>query len=136
MRPLRLFAYLWASPASLLGLLFLPPTLLTGGRVRVVRGVLEITGGLTSWLFRRSLPGVGAASAMTLGHVIVGRNADCLVDTRDHEHVHVRQYERWGPLMLPIYLSASLVLWIRGRDPYFDNPFEREAYGAVDDEST
>ena len=41
-----------------------------------------------------------------------------------------RQCERWGPLFIPAYLLASL--WIlfnpRGRNPYFDNPFEREAY--------
>jgi len=27
-----------------------------------------------------------------------------------------------------IYLLSSLVLWIGGRRPYRDNPFEREAY--------
>jgi hypothetical protein len=41
--------------------------------------------------------------------------------------VHVRQYERWGPLFVPAYLVSSLVLWLRGRDPYWDNPFEVEA---------
>jgi hypothetical protein len=47
---------------------------------------------------------------------------------RSHELVHVRQYERWGVLFIPAYLLCSLVLWLTGRDPYRDNPFEREAY--------
>lgn len=123
----RIAAYLWASPSTLLGMLALPPTLLTGGRAQVVRGAVEISGGFTTWLLRRCP--FYAPAAMTLGHVILGRDPDCLQQTRDHEHVHVRQYERWGPFMLPVYLSASLLLWLRGKDPYFDNPFEREAYG-------
>jgi hypothetical protein len=69
---------------------------------------------------------------MTLGHVILARDQDCLDTSRDHEHVHVRQYERWGPLMIPLYLTASLVLWCRGYDAYLDNPFEREAYDVAD----
>jgi hypothetical protein len=68
---------------------------------------------------------------MTLGHVILGRNQECLEYSRDHEHVHVRQYERWGPFMLPAYLGSSLVLYFRGLDPYLDNPFEIEAYDRV-----
>ena len=48
---------------------------------------------------------------------------------RDHEHVHVRQYERWGPFMLPAYFLSSFLAWRRGGDYYLDNRFEREAYG-------
>ncbi len=47
--------------------------------------------------------------------------------TRAHERVHVRQYERWGPLFLPAYLAASLCAVARGRHAYFGNCFEREA---------
>ena len=46
---------------------------------------------------------------------------------REHEMVHVRQYERWGPLFGPAYLLSSFALWITGRRPYLDNPFEKEA---------
>ena len=45
--------------------------------------------------------------------------------------VHVRQCERWGPLFLPAYGVASLVAWARGKRPYLDNRFEREAYDAA-----
>ena len=110
----------------MLGLLVLPPTLLSGGRASLVRGAVEISGGVTTWLLRRM---IGSPSAMTLGHVILGRDPTCLAETREHEHVHIRQYERWGPFFLPAYLSASAWLWIRGKDPYLDNPFERQAYG-------
>jgi hypothetical protein len=125
---LRLARYLWAFPNTAVGLACWPIALTTGGRAAVVRGVLEIHGGAVRWMLARCLP-LGPASAMTLGHVILGQDRDCLDFARDHEHVHVRQCERWGPLFLPAYLSASLVLYLRGRDPYFDNPFEREAYG-------
>ncbi len=65
---------------------------------------------------------------MTLGHVILGRDHACLVRSRPHEHVHVRQFERWGPLLLPMYVIAGWLARRRGLDPHLDNPFEREAY--------
>ncbi len=69
---------------------------------------------------------------MTLGHVVIARTIELHDLTRTHERVHVRQCERWGPLFVPAYLLASLVQWARGRNPYMDNPFEREAYGHAD----
>ncbi len=127
---LRLPLYLWAFPGTALGLALVPLAWMTGGRARLVQGVIEVHGGVVTFLLRRGLPGLAKPSAMTLGHVILGRDPDCLDFSRAHEHVHVRQYERWGPLFLPLYLLASLVLLCRGRDPYLDNPFEREAYEA------
>jgi hypothetical protein len=124
--PTRLVAYIWAFPATALGLPLVLLALLSGGRAAVIQGVIEAHGGLVAALLRRGL--LTPAAAMTLGHVIVGRDSGCLARSRRHEHVHVRQYERWGPFMLPIYLTASLVLYLRGLDPYLDNPFEREAF--------
>jgi hypothetical protein len=66
---------------------------------------------------------------MTLGHVVLGVNQLALDETRDHERVHVRQVERWGPAFIPAYLLASILAWMRGQDPYLDNHFEREAFG-------
>jgi len=60
--------------------------------------------------------------------VIIGLDARTLDSCRSHEHVHVRQYERWGPLFFPLYLGSSLWQWMRGRDPYRDNRFEVEAF--------
>lgn len=74
----------------------------------------------------------GGALAMTLGHAIVGQSAEGLRIARAHEQVHVRQYERWGPLFIPAYLLCSGYLWFRKKDSYRDNPFEVEAYSIAD----
>jgi hypothetical protein len=125
----RVLAYSWASPATALGLLFVPLAWLTGGRASVVQGAIEVQGGLVTKLLRRGLPVLGPAAAMTIGHVILGRDQECLDQSRRHEHVHVRQYERWGVLLLPLYLASSAAAWIKGLDPYLDNRFEKEAFG-------
>lgn len=74
------------------------------------------------------VPLPGGASALTLGHVVLARDAECHERTRIHERVHVRQVERWGLFFLPAYLLCSFWLLLRGRNPYRDNPFEIEAY--------
>jgi hypothetical protein len=125
----RLLRYLWASPNTLLGLLIAAIARLTGGSVSVVRGVVEVHGGFATAFLRRGLPLIGSGAAMTIGHVVLGQDANCLESTREHERVHVEQYERWGPFFLPAYAAACLYLWLTGRDPYRENPFEKEAYG-------
>lgn len=65
---------------------------------------------------------------MTLGHVVIGQDESCLDRNRDHERVHVGQYERWGSLMIPLYLLSSAAARLRGAHSYWDNRFEREAY--------
>ncbi len=122
----RAVRYLWALPATTVGLCVGLPAWLTGGRLAVSAGVLEITGGLVARLVL--LEPLGCAyTAITLGHVIVGLSGEALDDCRDHEHVHVRQYERWGALFFPLYFASSLYAWLRGRRPYWDNHFERQA---------
>lgn len=125
-----LLRYLWAAPTTLLGLVAAGLALLTGGRVAWHSGVLEVHGGVVRWLLTYAVPLPGGASAMTLGHVVLGRDAACLDRTRRHERVHVRQCERWGPLFLPAYFAASGVAWLRGEPAYRGNRFEREAYAA------
>jgi hypothetical protein len=124
---LRLLVYLWAFPTTLVGLIFIPESLLSGG-VQLVDGVLEAHGRMTRSFLTHCTPLKGGASAMTLGHVVIARNAELLDQTRAHERIHVRQCERWGPLFIPAYLSISLVLALSGKHFYEDNPFEREAY--------
>jgi hypothetical protein len=118
--------YAWAFPATALGLCVGLPAWLTGGRAAVSRGVLEITGGPVARLLLLEPQG-SAYTAITLGHVIVSLSGEALDDCRDHEHVHVRQYERWGALFFPLYFGSSLYEWARGGEPYWDNHFEREA---------
>ena len=100
----------------------------SGGHARIVRGVIEAHGGIVSFLLRRCTLLECGASALTLGHVVLGHDARALEATREHERVHVRQVERWGPLFIPAYFAASAIAWLRGQDAYRDNPFEREAY--------
>lgn len=127
----RALRYAWAFPNTFLGLLFVLPTLLTGGGVQIVEGVIELHGGLAALFLRYCTFLRGGATAMTLGHVVLGKTPWLLDATRRHERVHVRQAERWGPLFMPAYILSSLVIYLRGGRPYMDNPFECEAY-AVD----
>ncbi|MGH8572714.1 MAG: hypothetical protein ACREX8_09080, partial [Gammaproteobacteria bacterium] len=63
------------SPVTLFGLLAVALALFSGGRARTHTGVLECHGG-----FARLLLSVTPvhAHAMTLGHVVLGRDAECL----------------------------------------------------------
>lgn len=122
----RCLRYAWASPTSLLGLLCASLLLVTGAGARTVDGVLEVSGG---WLASK-LTHLSGFSALTLGHVVLGHSAECLQRLRVHEHVHVRQAERWGLFFVPAYLLAGWWQWMRGRHVYDDNPFEREAFAA------
>jgi hypothetical protein len=126
-RPLfwQLLLCTWALPGSLLGLTVGLLGVCTGGRARRVGHTLEFYGGFVNWLLEHTPV---QALAMTLGHVVIGRNSAALDLTREHEWVHVRQYERWGPLFIPAYLCCSLGLWLARRDAYRENPFESEAF--------
>ena len=116
--------YVWAAPTTAVGLLAGGLTLATGGKVQVKRGALEFHGGFSRWFLERRMV---SAAAMTLGHVIVGRDEHCLASCRDHEQAHVRQVERWGGAFIPAYLLASAWAWSRGRHYYLDNRFEVDA---------
>lgn len=110
MRALRV---LWAGPWSVLGLLLAP----FFRRRRTVDGVLVCEGATWprrfGWRYR----------AITFGHVVLSVE-ELDAATLAHERVHVRQYERWGPLFVPAYLVATAVTKLRGRHHYRDNPFE------------
>lgn len=116
----------WSAPNTLVGLSLLV-LFGRGARIAWVDGALEAWGSGIRLMFARYSP-IGA-SAMTLGHVVLGTDQTILAMARDHERVHVRQAERWGPFFLPAYLGFSLFLWIRGKDVYRHNPFEIAAYG-------
>jgi membrane protein YqaA with SNARE-associated domain len=125
---MSLVRYLWASPNSLIGLLFAPAAVFTPGGVELVDGVLELQAPLIAWTLKHCSPMCGGVAAITLGHVVLGRDRDALVQTRAHEHVHVRQYERWGPAFIPAYLLASLWGVVTGAGAYDGNVFERAAF--------
>ena len=125
----RFHRYLWASPNTLVGLAFAVAAIIAG-RAALVDGVVEAHGPWLRWILRRIVPLRGGALAITLGHVVIGRDRRALDETRGHERVHVAQYERLGPLFIPAYFAASLWALARGGHAYFDNLFEREAIDA------
>jgi hypothetical protein len=127
---LRFLLYLWALPVTLLGMLVALAARSSGGVLQRVDGVLEAAGGWPARVLRRGFPFSGAVAAITLGHVVVGVSLAALVATRAHERAHVRQFERWGLLLLVLYPLAGLLAWMRGGHPYRDNLFEREARAA------
>lgn len=122
---LKVVAVIWTLPNTLLGCLLGVLALASGGKVGFRRGAIEFHGGLVRILLGR-LP--NNIHAITLGHAILGLQQASLDLARDHEHVHVRQYEWWGPLFIPAYLGSSLFMKLTGKDPYYDNPFEVQAY--------
>ena len=112
--------YLWAGPATLLGLAaalasFSLPRI--QGRIALSRS----NRGFAHWFLTRR-----GYCAITLGHLVL-TTPEASPEILAHEMVHVRQAERWGPLFLPAYLAAMLSARLKGKDPYWDNPFEIEA---------
>jgi hypothetical protein len=128
MRPLAILARAWAFPATLIGLAAVALAAATGGSVRRRGGVIEAHGGLVARFLARGIPVVRGAAAMTLGHVVIAQDEECLEWSRRHERVHVRQYERWGPFFIPAYVLACFVAAARGGHYYRDNVFELAAF--------
>jgi len=130
LRPRVFWRCLWAAPATAIGLALAGIACLLGATARVEQGVLEVAGGrLASSL--RFLPKSMRILAITFGHVVLGVSHSVLAQERTHEHAHVRQYERWGVWFFPVYIASSGVQLVRGRHPYHDNAFERQACQAA-----
>jgi hypothetical protein len=110
------------------GLVLASIAVLFRGRAAVEGGVLEVHGGLLT----KVMGGLGRGNlviwAITLGHVVLALDDSSLRKTRRHERVHVRQYERLGILFPFLYAASSFLAFSRGKDPYMDNVFEREAF--------
>ena len=128
-RILTIARYAWALPATMAGLLLSLIAFALGANGRIVEGAVEIAGGRIDGCLSM-LPRYCRFGAVTIGHVIIGVDHETLAHCRIHEHVHVRQYERWGVLFFPLYLFSSFLQLVQGRDPYLDNFFEREAFAA------
>ncbi|MBY5163206.1 hypothetical protein [Salsipaludibacter albus] len=104
----------WASPVTLVGLAM---AVLGGGRPtwddRIGAFVATGVSGPSGWALRQA--GLGAN---TMGHAIVVRGDRASDRLLAHEAVHVRQFERLGVLMYPLYL------WYAARYGYRENPLE------------
>lgn len=120
----RSVRYLWVAPATLLGLIAALASFSIPHRSGGV-ALCRTDRGFARWfLLKRGY------SAITLGHVVLVTSA-ASPDILSHELVHVRQVEKWGPLFLPAYLGAMVLVRLRGGNPYWDNPFEVEAREAA-----
>jgi hypothetical protein len=69
--------------------------------------------------------------AQTLGHYVFS-GGTVPRHTLAHECEHIRQWERFGPLFLPLYFGSSAAALFRGRRPYWDNAFEVAARTRAD----
>lgn len=107
----------WAAPLTVLG-----AGLVAAGRGQaawdptlgayVARGV----GGPSGRLLR-----LAGLHANALGQMVVCRLEHPSRELLEHEATHVRQSERLGPVIVPLYL------WFGARHGYRDNPLERAA---------
>ncbi len=129
--PSTLLRYIWAAPATTVGLVLTIIACAFGATIRFKQGVLEVAGGRLARA--ASLMPPWHLLAITFGHVVIGVSHDVLARERTHEHTHVRQYENWGILFFPLYLASSAVQLLRGGHPYRHNRFECQAFEAASD---
>ncbi len=111
---MRLLAYLWAAPNSLLGLLLGAAGRLGGGRILLKDGVVEIDGRDVALASGRAPRAPAGVAAITLGHVVLGRSAPCIDRCRAHELVHVRQIRALGTVV-PTGLRGVELLAVAAR---------------------
>ena len=121
--------YIWALPASALGVCAACIASLAGAEIKRVSGVLEVSLAPRAAVLRNAVACLPFA-AITLGHIVIARNAQEQAALRTHERVHVAQYELWGALFLIAYPLESLFQLLSGRQPYLDNRFEIAARAA------
>lgn len=116
-----LLGYLWALPTTLVGFVLAFgglcwPCAFRGGAVwfRVTR--------FSPWRLW-----AGHFAAITFGGCVITADGITSESMQRHELRHFFQARVFGPLFLPMYLANSLLALVCGRDPYRDNPFERDA---------
>ncbi len=114
----RLLAYAWTSPNTLLGLVL---GALSFQWPRVQEGLLVFDGSARGslWVIGR----VFRRTAVTYGHVVLS-NRRLQGRLLAHELHHVRQYELLGPFYIPLYLAIYVFTGYRR------HPFERAAQRA------
>ena len=110
----RLFVRLWAAPVTAVGLV-VGAASATPPRVRDGVLLFAPAGGITGRVIRRR-----GFAATGLGHVVISVTEPS-PQLWAHELVHVRQAERLGPLLIPVYLA---LLVARG---YAQHPLELAA---------
>lgn len=122
----RVLKYVWAAPCTAVGALIGGAACCVGASPRIVDGVVEIG------FVNRNHAGAKALlrlpfTGITFGHVVLAPTHEHQQTHRQHERVHVCQYERWGLFFFVLYPANSLFQLLRGRRPYIDNCFETQA---------
>lgn len=124
---------IWAFPITVFGLILaLPAMLPRHGRIIHLRHAttpaLLVTGTFADRLL--AMHPLGNIIGMSIGHVVIVREAHLTYRLLEHELAHVRQAARWGLLFPFAYLMSSLHQACRGRRAYRDNLFEVQARAA------
>ncbi len=123
---LKILRILWPLPITLIGLMLATVIRATGGRMEKHGIAWEAFAGAASTTLWLMNPWANI-HAITLGHIVIARDAATAEQVRSHEHVHVQQYERWGFIFPIAYVIASAVALCKGGDAYRDNVFEIDA---------
>lgn len=111
---LRVAARLWAAPITAVGL-FIGALCRVAPRVRDGVVLFAPARGLPGRIIRRR-----GFAATGLGHVVISIEEPSAA-LMTHELVHVRQAERLGPFLAPVYLALLIV------HGYHRHPLERAA---------
>jgi hypothetical protein len=122
--------YIWAAPGTVLGVCSACVASILGAKFALVQGILEVSLLPRYAVLHRAMSSFPIA-AITFGHVVVARSEQDQVVLREHERVHVTQYEKWGVFFLLAYPLESLLQLLLGRRPYHDNRFEVAARAAI-----
>lgn len=130
----KILGYVWASPVTLVGLVYALPFAVAGWykwHGRIDDGLVWRVGpSAPVWLKKLWMKWSGHA----IGNVVVlNVDPDKKEQVVQHELVHVRQVMRLG-VFQPIVYGINLVAIKFGcetSDPYFSNPFEVDARRAV-----
>ena len=130
----KILGYAWASPVTLVGLVYALPFAVAGWykwHGRIDDGLVWRVGpSAPAWLKKLWMKWSGHA----IGNVVVlNVDPEKKEQVVQHELVHVRQVMRLG-IFQPIVYGINLVaikLGCETSDPYFSNPFEVDARRAV-----
>lgn len=125
-----MIGFIWALPLTVVGLIVALVTGCERVHLRIPASTSEARTYLASdWLRKRFFGGKRNIGAFTIGCVILFRGWQDASDSKlvRHELVHVKQGQRWGPLLPLVQLWAMTRAVLEEGDFYEDNFLEREA---------
>jgi len=125
-RPIRLRDLWRAFPGDLMGLMVMRGCGIDAPTRQVrsgdVTAVMVEDPRVERWFRIHLMP----VRAQTVGRHVFAREP-VSAEVLAHECEHIRQWERFGPFFLVVYLCSSAIAFLRGGRPYWDNHFEAAA---------